>query len=971
MRRSPIPFVVGLGLLVMAAVVYSLFTGARMARRYVPLVDAVMEIKFEAAIGHLWVEEVINGDRNEDFDAALEYIDRSAWYARAMLAGGEAPEGIIIPLRDPDLRLEIEEVLTKIEEFHSIAEKRWAEKAQSGTGSDIDQRFDRVFEDLLMQANDVKIELQGVMARGLFWFRVVQSLLIALCLGLSVLIGVVFRRYERRKMFDISAIQKSETNLSITLDSIGDAVIVTDSKGCVTRMNPVAVALTGWADADARGRSLNEVFHIINSITREEVETPMARVLREGVVVGLANHTALIALDGTERQIADSGAPIRDADGKVVGVVLVFRDVSKVYTKDKQLRESEEEIKVAKEFAESLIETANTLIITLDSEACIRTFNKCAEELTGYNKTEVMGKNWFDLFIPRRDRESLPEVFKDVLELMPEASRHENPILTKKGEERLISWNNNILRDSSGNIYAVLSIGIDITEHRRVESERERLMHAIEQVKESIVITDAEGTIQYINPIFEQVTGYSSEEVIGQNPHVLKSGKHNDAFYSDMWEMLASGKTWHGRLVNKKKDGSLFTEDATISPVRDDSGKTINYVAVKRDITDHIRLEQQYQQAQRVESIGRLAGGVAHDLNNLLTPILGYGEILLADLGPDEARRESVDEILSAGFRARDLVRQLLAFSRKQTLEYKPLDINKVIKNFKKLVRRSVPEDINIEIIPSPDIQTVMADIGQVEQVIMNMAVNAADAMPGGGLLTIETAAVELDESYVAEHQGMAPGAYVMLAISDTGTGMDDEILNQVFEPFFSTKGEQGTGLGLATVYGIIKQHGGNIWVYSEPGEGSTFKVYLPVSEGEHIEVKTSKKNLVDVKGSETILLVEDNEQVRNLTHAILKRQGYEVLVAKNGAEALAVQASHGESVHLLLTDVVMPEMNGKELFTGMIEKHPDMKVLYMSGYTENVIANRGVLEEGIAFIQKPFTIQAMAAKIREVLEQE
>jgi PAS domain S-box-containing protein len=389
----------------------------------------------------------------------------------------------------------------------------------------------------------------------------------------------------------------------------------------------------------------------------------------------------------------------------------------------------------------------------------------------------------------------------------------------------------------------------------------------------------------------------------------------------------------------------------------------------KRVDKERALLEEQYHQAQKVESIGRLAGGVAHDLNNLLTPILGYSEILKDDLDPSDTRRESVEEVLNAGFRARDLVRQLLAFSRKQTLEYRPMDLNIALTGFGKLLQRTIREDIEIEIIPSPDILTIMADIGQIEQVIMNLAVNAQDAMPEGGCLTIETATAELDEEYAAKHQGVKPGTYVMLGISDTGCGMDEETLDQVFEPFFSTKGELGTGLGLSTVYGIVKQHGGNIWGYSEPGKGTTFKVYLPVSGEALIEENPVESISASPKCSETILLVEDNEQVRELAHTILKRQGYTVLVAENGPEALTILTAHDGTVDLLLTDVVMPGMNGRDLFDKVTEKQPAIKGLYMSGYTDDTIAHCGVLDEGTAFIQKPFSVQTLAAKVREVLE--
>jgi signal transduction histidine kinase len=391
----------------------------------------------------------------------------------------------------------------------------------------------------------------------------------------------------------------------------------------------------------------------------------------------------------------------------------------------------------------------------------------------------------------------------------------------------------------------------------------------------------------------------------------------------------------------------------------------------KRIEKERARIEEQYHQAQTAESIGRLAGGVAHDLNNLLSPVIGYGEILQDELGPVDARRDAVGQILQAGFRARDLVRQLLAFSRRQTMEYKAVDLNSALSSFEKLLRRTMREDIELRVVLSPDIPAIMADIGQVEQVIMNLAVNAADAMPEGGTLTIETASVELDDEYEALHQDVKPGSYVMLAVKDTGTGMDQETIGHIFEPFFSTKDEQSTGLGLATVYGIVKQHGGSIRVYSEPGEGTTFTVYLPVSEGTPVDETATREAPGPATGLETILLVEDDAQVRELTQTILERQGYAVLVAENGPEALALLNARSEPVHLLLTDVDMTEMSGKELAIAAAEGHPEMKALYMSGYAEDIIAHRGALEDGIAFISKPFTIQALATRMREVLDRE
>ena len=518
----------------------------------------------------------------------------------------------------------------------------------------------------------------------------------------------------------------------------------------------------------------------------------------------------------------------------------------------------------------------------------------------------------------------------------------------------------------------------ELTERKQAEKELQKVSLIVQQSFEGIAVADLEGNLLFVNSAWIRMHGFETEEeLIGKSLNMFHNREQleNDVIPFNQ-KVMENG--FHSDEVGHiRKDGTSFPTLMNTTLIKDEHGKPSAIAGIAKDITESkrfeeekIRLEEQYHQAQKVESIGRLAGGVAHDLNNLLTPILGYSEMLIDDLGPDDKRRESVGEILKAGFRARDLVRQLLAFSRKQTLEYRPVDLNIALSGFEKLLRRTIREDIEIEIIPSPDIHTVMADIGQIEQVIMNLAVNAQDAMPKGGRLTIETATADLDELYAASHHGVKPGAYIMLAISDTGCGMDDETREHIFEPFFSTKGELGTGMGLATVYGIVKQQGGNIWVYSEPGKGSTFKIYLPVSGEEHVEEEPGESTSADLGGSETILLVEDEEQVRDLAHAILKQQGYTVLVAEDGPEALTVLAAHNDPVDLLLTDVVMPGMNGRFLFAKVSEQQPGIKVLYMSGYTDDTIAHHGVLHKGAAFIQKPFNVQALAAKVREVLDQ-
>lgn len=382
-------------------------------------------------------------------------------------------------------------------------------------------------------------------------------------------------------------------------------------------------------------------------------------------------------------------------------------------------------------------------------------------------------------------------------------------------------------------------------------------------------------------------------------------------------------------------------------------------------------LQEQFAQAQKLESIGRLAGGVAHDLNNLLSPILGYGEMLLEDTLENDPRRESLKQILYAGKRARDLVRQLLAFSRKQTLEFKPIDLNELLTRFEKLLCRTIREDVVIHLDLEPSLALIKGDVGQLEQVVMNLAVNAQDAMVDGGKLSIKTTEIELDGTDVKLFEGGIPGPHVMLTVKDTGSGMTPDTLKHLYEPFFTTKEiGKGTGLGLATVYGIVKQHGGTIQAESSTG-GSIFRVYLPVFlEGLTVQVPQITDSSPSEVRREIILLVEDNEQVRDLTEIILKREGYEVLVAKNGNDAIARLAGHPGQVNLILTDVVMPEMNGKQLFQKVSALYPGIRVIYMSGYADDVIAHHGVMDAGVHFIQKPFAVNVLNAKVREVLDQ-
>jgi two-component system cell cycle sensor histidine kinase/response regulator CckA len=515
----------------------------------------------------------------------------------------------------------------------------------------------------------------------------------------------------------------------------------------------------------------------------------------------------------------------------------------------------------------------------------------------------------------------------------------------------------------------VFILSLDISEQKRAAGELLRLSTAIQQAGEAVFIADGKGTLLYVNPAFETITGYAKEEVIGRNPRILRSGRQDAGFYRELWATVTSGETWRGRFVNRRKDGNLFTQETSISPVKDAAGKIVSYVGVGRDVTAELRLEADLRQALKMETVGRLAGGIAHDFNNLLSVILAYADFAMERLQEGDPLRADIQSMRDAGERAAGLTRQLLAFSRKQILQPRPLNLNDVVGGMRDMLRRLIGEHIELATVLAPNLGWVLADSVQIEQVVMNLTSNARDAMPEGGRLTVGTANVDLDEAYAGRHVAVTPGRYVMLSVSDTGTGMDEVTRERIFEPFFTTKAAGvGTGLGLATVYGIVKQSGGNIWVYSELGRGTTFKIYLPLVTVEGNTPPAAVNPSIKASAGETILVVEDAAPVRAIAQRILNAEGYIVLAAANGAQALSVCEHHAGPVHLLLTDVVMPEMSGVELAGRLTKVYPRLKTLFMSGYTDDAIVHHGVLNPETHFLGKPFDSAALRRKVREVL---
>jgi len=508
-------------------------------------------------------------------------------------------------------------------------------------------------------------------------------------------------------------------------------------------------------------------------------------------------------------------------------------------------------------------------------------------------------------------------------------------------------------------------------EQHIAEASLRKLSRAVEQSADTVMITDRHGVIEYVNPAFEALTGYSREEACGQTPRILKSGEQGPETYQEMWKTILAGNVHRGILLNRKKNGEPYYLEETICPVRDAEGQITHFISNGRDLTDRMRLEGQLMQAQKMDAIGRLAGGVAHDFNNLLTIITSYSELAMDDVASGSPLAAKIQEILLAARRAAELTRQLLAFSRKQPQALRAVDLNQVIDSIAKTLPRLIGEDIEFTFKPGQGLGRVQADPVQIEQILMNLAANARDAMPRGGHLRIETSGVYIDADYIHGKPAIIPvGHYALITVTDNGAGIPAEDLPHIFEPFYTTKpAGKGTGLGLATVYGIVKQNHGFIWVYSEAGLGTVFKIYLPCIANRKHQAEPDPASERTTGGTETLLLVEDEAAVRRAAAEFLRLQGYHVLEAKDGLEALSLVQQHCAQIDLLVSDVVMPNLSGGELARKLTELKPDAHFLFVSGYAGKTLLNHNVADLETNFLQKPYSLKDLSRKIRSALD--
>ncbi|MFQ5926573.1 MAG: PAS domain S-box protein [Terriglobia bacterium] len=671
-----------------------------------------------------------------------------------------------------------------------------------------------------------------------------------------------------------------------------------------------------------------------------------------------------LAADGHIVWLRDIVHVVRDEEGRVQQLRGLMVDISERKQGEKRLEERTT-------YLNALIENSPLAIVVLDSQHRVQMCNPAFERLFRYHQSEIVGSK-LDEFI------ATPKLMGEAVGFTRQVLAGEFVHATTRRRRKdgtLIDVElHGVPLLVHGELLGVFALYQDITERKRGEEALRRseasYRSLIHGALYGIYRSTVDGKFVEVNPALVEMLGYeSAAELLAVN--MATDIYWNPDERARLIEQYRHQEHFEGVEVEwKRKDGTPITMRLSGRPVRDEQEAVAYFETITENVTERRVLEDQLRQAQKMEAVGRLAGGVAHDFNNLLMLISGHSGLLLDRLGQSDPPRRHAEEIEKAAEQATSLTRQLLAFSRKQVLQPKLLDLNAVITDMEELLARLIGEDINLAIVPVPAAGQVKADPVQVEQVILNLVLNARDAMPQGGKLTIETANVELDRPYARRHAGAAPGRYVMLAVSDTGPGMDAQTRSQIFEPFFTTKERgKGTGLGLATVYGIVKQSGGYIWVYSEPGQGTTFKIYLPRVE-EPIEAEPPSKALTpSPRGSETILVVEDETRVCKLVREFLESSGYTVLEARNGSEALQIAERHAGPIHLMMTDVVMPGMSGRELAERIAPLRPDMRVLYVSGYTDNSIVHHGILGRGTVFLQKPFTQDTLTRKVRELLD--
>ncbi len=796
----------------------------------------------------------------------------------------------------------------------------------------------------------------------------------------TVVLGIARDISERKRAEE--ALRKSEARYRDLVENVEELICTHDLAGNLLTVNESLVHQMGYERAeDLVGRNLSEALapdvrhqfgSYLHTITEEGRAEGLMKVQTRSGEVKFFEYCNTLRREGNEKPI------VRGVSRDVTRRLQAEEEIRKLNEGlEQRVVERTRELQESRNLFRTLTAVAPVGIFRTDAAGNCVYVNERWCEIAGITKEQARGEGWAGAIHPEDRKRVLEEWYQAAKD--GSRFRSEYRFGRSDSEVRWVFGQAAIERGKKGEVTGYVGTVTDITERHQAEEalreSEERFREMAENIREVFWISNVGTTeILYISPAYEEIWGRTRASLF-KNPSSFL-----DAIHPEDREAIRAGVERQAR-GNYESSGSeyrIIRPDGSIRwirahpfPVRNERGEIYRIAGIAEDITENKLAEEQLRQAQKMEAIGQLAGGVAHDFNNLLMLIGGYSELMTAQLREDDPLRNNLVEIQKATGRATSLTKQLLAFSRKQVLKPEVLDLNHVVAETEQMLGRLIRENIELTINVAPNLGRVRADRVQIEQVVMNLAINARDAMPKGGKLTVETSNIQLSESYRDRHGMVEAGSYVMLAVSDNGEGMDERTKARVFDPFFTTKEKgRGTGLGLSTVYGIVKQSGGYIWVYSEPGQGTTFKIYLPrvPEEVESVPVERQAGGEA-LRGSETILLVDDDEAVRRLSRDFLEREGYRVIEARNGQEALWGSEHHAGVIHLMMTDVVMPGMSGQELAEKLGSSRPELKVLYMSGYTDAAIVHHGVLDEGKAFLQKPFALQVLAEKLRAVLD--
>ncbi len=902
-------------------------------------------IKESQLFGKVLLEEF--GEHMDSEGGSLYFLEDNRLQLIHSLDPGHAPEVLDLPLKPNSLferacRLKVPQVINDFEDTGDIEPSRYMRYANSSA--------------MVFPLMDERFEVFGILsvhAKGRPPFSMSDMEVGSILLSIG---GKGFRAIRSHQQ-----LKESEHRYRLLAENAADVIWSVDMDFRYTYISPSVEALTGFPPDELIGRMAHEYLapesmeHVLG-IFQEELLCDSRDLNHQRVFEAL-----ILRKDCEPIWTEISARFLRNEQGEAIGILGITRDIH-------ERKKMQEALEAREHMFRSIFDLTPVSIAITDMEGRYVDVNRSMYEKANIPKENLIGLRTIDLY--DYEDSSYPSQSMDQLIATGELVNERISVRRKPTGEKIEILYSSRLISVEGKPF-ILSVSNNISPLLQIKEEKERLLAAIEQTGESIVITDAEGNIQYANPAFERTSGYTKDEVLGENPRILRSGKHSKEFYKTLWDTIKSGKAWTGRIINKKKNGDFYTDDATISPVIGKEGTIKNFIAVKRDISKTLELERQFVQAQRMESIGRLAGGVAHDFNNLLTAIGGHVELGMMDLVPGDPMVAHFEEIRQASVRAGKLTRQLLAFSRRQIMETKVLDLNAIVRGIDTMLKRLIGENIRIHHTLDDGVIPIKADAGKLEQVLVNLCVNGRDAMPEGGDLTIETRQCTLSEPRTNKGGTLPAGDYALLRVNDSGIGMSQDVLDKLFEPFFTTKPEgKGTGLGLATSFGIVQQHNGGIEVRSTPGEGTLFEIYLPLEKSKELDPPVPTLDPELPRGDETVLVVEDEQSVRQVTVLFLQRCGYQVFEAEGEKQALELLETIEDSVDLLVSDVVLKDSNGPELVPKIRPYQPTMRVLFVSGYTDNAMISKGILQPGIRYLQKPFTAKELAIKVREILDE-